>query len=544
MRQYPGGRKSLNILVSDSLSEEGLSLLRQHARVDLKTGLEEEELVRVIGDYDALIVRSGTRVTAPVIEAGRKLRVIGRAGVGVDNIDVPRATQSGIIVINVPGGNTVSAAEHTLALLASLARHIPAASSAMRSKEWNRQCYLGVELNGKTLGLVGLGRIGGEVARRARALGLKIIACDPYISTERAEKIGVDLVTLHELLARADFVSLHTPFGPATHHLIGAAELAAMKPGARLINCARGGLVDEAALYHALVEGKLAGAALDVFEQEPPGESPLLELENVIATPHLGALTREAQVNVAVQVAGQVIKALHGEPVSSAVNVPALLPEALEELEPFLPLMRVLGCFYMRLFGGPVQEIEICYSGEIASLPLAPLTTSCLTGLLEGIVGDQVNWVNAPHIARSRGIRVREVSTASVKNYSNLITLTVRDGKTEWSIAGTLLNHCDMRIVRIGDYRIEVVPSPYMLVTTHGDRPGVVGKVGTLLGEESVNIASMQLGRKSAGGEAMMVLQVDGHVPAETVKKLERLDVITTARYVEIPKTLSRGRFC
>lgn len=526
----------MKILVSDPLSPEGIGLLQEHARVDVKTGLSPDELRKIIGDYDALVVRSSTRVTRPLIEAGNNLKAIGRAGVGVDNIDVQAATEKGIIVINVPEGNTVSAAEHTLALLTSLARHIPAACNSVRKREWKREDYLGVELYQKILGLVGLGRIGGEVARRARAMGMKILAYDPYISTERAEKIGADLVALNELLVQADFISLHLPLVPETRHLIGAAEFALMKPGARLINCARGGLVDEEALHRALADGKVAGAALDVLEKEPPFDSPLLDLENVIITPHLGALTREAQINVAIQVAEQVIKALHGEPVISAVNVPALMPEVMSELEPFLPLMRVMGGFYMRMFGGSVQEIEISYSGEIASLPLAPLTTSCLIGLLQGIVGGQVNWVNAPHLARSRGIRIKETSTASVKNYSNLITLTVRDGKTEHSIAGTLINYNDMRIVQIGDYRIEVVPSRYMLVTTHNDRPGVVGKVGTLLGSENVNIASMQLGRKSAGGEAMMVLQVDDSVPAETLDKLKRLDVITTARFVELPE--------
>ncbi len=526
----------MKILVSDPLSPEGVALLQQQARVDIRTGLAQEQLIELIGDYDALIVRSSTRVTAPVIEAGKQLKVIGRAGVGVDNIDVPKATEKGIVVINAPEGNTISAAEHTLALLTALARHIPAASWSVKQKKWKREAYLGVELNRKNLGLIGLGRIGSEVARRGRALGMKVLGYDPYISAEHAEKSGVEMLPLPALLQQADFVSLHLPLNPATRHLLGAAEISLMKPGARLINCARGGLVDEAALYRALVEGKIAGAALDVMEKEPPSDNPLVDLENVIITPHLGASTREAQVNVAVQVAEQVLKALRGEPNVSAVNVPVLMPETMAGLRPFLPLMRVLGGFYMRLFGGSIRELELTYSGQIASLPLAPLTTSCLIGLLQGVVGGQVNWVNAPHIARSRGIKIKETATATVKNYGNLITLAVRDGENGHTIAGTLLNQGDMRIVRVDNYRIEVVPARYMIVTTHNDRPGVVGKVGTLLGEENVNIASMQLGRTAAAGEAMMVLQVDDFITAETMNKLNQLDVIDTARFVELPE--------
>lgn len=525
----------MKILVSDPLSPQGIELLQQHARVELKPNLHPEELQEIIAGYDALIVRSHTRVTGPIIKAGRRLKVIGRAGVGVDNIDVPQATAQGIMVVNVPEANTISAAELTLALLASLARNIPGANSSVKVGEWSRQKFLGVELNQKTLGLIGLGHVGGEVGRRARALGMNVLAYDPYISDGYAAKIGVELVDLPHLLKQGDFISLHVPLIPATRHLIGAQEIALMKPGSRLINCARGGVVDEQALYAALCEGRIAGAALDVFEQEPPVNSPLLKLDQVIATPHLGALTREAQANVALQVAEQVINALKGKPVTSAVNLPALMPEAASALEPFLPLMWLLGYFYMQMFGGSINEIEITYCGEIASLPLFPLTASCLTGLLQEIVEVQVNQVNAPHIAQRRGIQIKEVSTASAKNYRNMIVISVRDGRKTCRLAGTLLNRDDLRIVQIGDFRIEVVPARYMLVTTHHDRPGVVGKVGTLLGEEQINIASMQLGRSSAGGQAMMVLQVDSPVSAEVVKKLEQLNVVSMARFIELP---------
>jgi len=523
----------LKVLVSDSLSGEGLDYLKENAEVDFKPDISPEELLEQIGKYDALVVRSRTKVKAEVIEAGKKLKVIGRAGVGVDNIDVDKATEKGIIVVNAPHGNTISAAEHAIALLTSLARNIPVANSSVKRGEWKRSEHIGVELNNKTLGVVGLGRIGSEVARRARAMGMKIMGYDPYISSEQAEKMGVDMVAFEDLLKQSDFITLHLPLGSSTHHLIGEKEIAMLKPDVRIVNCARGGLIDEDALCSALQDGKVAGAALDVFEQEPPESCKLLELDNVIATPHLGALTQEAQANVAYQVSEQVIKALQGDPIVSAVNVPALMPEKRVALEPYLPLMRVMGSFYLQMFGGSIDEIEFTYSGDVSSLPLAPMTISCLIGFLRHVVGDGVNWVNAPYIAKQRGIVVKESSTTEAKNYSNLITIKARSGNEEHNLAGTILNN-EMRIVRVDDYRIEIIPSKYMLVTTHHDRPGVVGKIGSLLGEEKVNIASMQLGRKTAGGEAMMVLQVDEEMSSESLEKVESLDIIDTARFVVI----------
>lgn len=521
----------MKVLVSDSLSMEGLDLLNEQVDVDYKPEITPDQLLAEIGVYDALVVRSRSKVTASVIEAGKNLKVIGRAGVGVDNIDVEKATEKGIIVVNAPHGNTISAAEHAIALLTSLARNVALANESVKRGEWKRTEHTGVELNKKTLGVVGLGRIGSEVARRARAMSMKIIGYDPYITDEQAEKIGVTMVDFEELLKQSDFITLHLPLGSSTHHLIGAKEIAILKPGVRIINCARGGLIDEDALYSALKEGRVAGAALDVFEQEPPENCSLLELDNVIVTPHLGALTEEAQTNVALQVSEQVVKALQGEPIVSAVNVPTLMPEKKAALEPFLPLARVMGSFYLQMFGGSVDEIEFTYSGEIASMPLGPMTISSLIGFFRHIVGDGVNWVNAPHIAKSRGIAVKETSTTEVKNYNNLITLKGRAGNDEHLISGTLLNN-EMRLVRVDDYRIEIVPDKYMLVTTHNDRPGVVGKIGTLLGNEGVNIASMQLGRKTAGGEAMMVLQVDDKMGTEVLDKVIGLDIITSARFV------------
>ncbi len=526
----------MRILVSDPLSPEGIAYLKKFATVDEKTGLSEAELLAIIGEYDALVVRSGTRVTAAVIDAGKKLKVIGRAGVGVDNIDVDRATERGVIVINAPEGNTISAAEHAVAMLATLARNIPEAHCALKSGRWERGRFMGVELHQKVLGIIGLGRIGSEVARRARAMGMSVLAYDPYISPEQAEKLGATLLPLDELLKNADFISLHLPCNKSTYHLIGEAELAAMKQGVRIVNCARGGLIDEKALYEALKSGKVAGAALDVFEKEPPLDNPLLSLPNVIVTPHLGASTREAQVNVAVQVAEQVALALRGEPVISAVNLPAMLPEVMDKVKPFLPLMKLLGSFYIQLFGGQIEEVELEYAGTLAAIPVNPLTRACLMSILSYILGEQVNYVNAPLIARSRGIKVRETVNANLENFTNMAVLTVKSAGAVHTLGGTLFNKSDIRIVRIGDYRIEVIPSAHMLVCTYIDKPGVIGRVGTFLGANNINIAGMQVGRQSIGGEAVMVLQVDDPIGPDLLKELEMLDGILTTRFVQLNK--------
>ncbi len=524
----------MKILVSDSLSSEGIAYLEKCATVDQITGLSETELIERIGEYDALVVRSGTKVTAPVIDAGRKLKVIGRAGVGVDNIDVDRATERGVIVINAPEGNTISAAEHAIAMLTSMARNIPEAHGALKNGRWERGRFMGVELYQKVLGIVGFGRIGSEVAKRARAMGMTIIAYDPFISSEQAETLGTTLLPLEEVLQKADFITLHLPCTKSTYHLIGSAEFALMKPGARIVNCARGGLIDEKALWEALNSRKLAGAALDVFESEPPLENPLLNLSNVVVTPHLGASTREAQVNVAVQVAEQVSLALRGEPVISAVNLPAMLPEVMAEVKPYLPLMKLLGSFYIQVFGGQIEEVELEYAGTLARVPVTPLTRACLIGFLSYILGEQVNYVNAPLIARGRGIRVRETTNENIENFANLVVLTVKSGGVSHTLSGTLFNQQDIRIVRIGEYRIEVVPSPHMLFCTYIDKPGVIGRVGTFLGVNNINIAGMQVGRQSIGGEAVMVLQVDDPVTLELMKELERLDGVLTTRFVQL----------
>ncbi|MBS3886392.1 MAG: phosphoglycerate dehydrogenase [Firmicutes bacterium] len=524
----------MKVLVSDQISDLGVAKLREKALVDVKTDMTPEQLVAVISQYDALVVRSSTKVTRQVLEAGTNLKVVGRAGVGVDNIDVEAATERGIIVINAPEGNTISAAEHTIAMMTSLARNIPDASTSMKKGEWKRSKFMGVELYKKTLGVVGIGRIGSEVIKRAKAMDMDILAYDPYIAAERAEKMGVTLTSLEEIYRKADFITVHTPLTKATKHMIGKKELAMMKDGVRIINCARGGLIDENALYDALVSGKVAGAALDVFEEEPVSCNPLCSLSSVIATPHLGASTEEAQVNVAVQVAEQVANALLGEPLVSAVNVPVIPPETLADVKPFIPLLKKLGSFYTQVFNGQVEAVEILYSGEIANYPVTPLTNSFLIGLLSVILQETVNYVNAPVIAKQRGIKVREVVSKTVENFTNLITVTIKTADGTQTIAGTLFNRDDIRIVQIGKYRIEVIPSRYMLVTTYMDMPGVIGRFGITLGNHNINIAGMQVGRQSIGGEAVMVLQVDSPVSEEIIAKLQELDAIMSIRFVRL----------
>ncbi|MGI5876304.1 MAG: phosphoglycerate dehydrogenase [Dethiobacteria bacterium] len=529
--------KKYKVLVSDPVSDEGIRLITEVAQVDVRTGLSEEEIVKIIGEYDGLLVRSGTQVTAKVIAAGKKLKVIGRAGVGVDNIDVQKATEQGIFVINAPGGNTISATEHSLALMLAMARNVPAASRSLKEGLWQRNKFMGVELYNKTLGIIGLGRIGSEVAKRARAFGMDVLAYDPYISAESAEKLGIVSTNLEEVLAKSDFITIHVPKTSSTQNMIGAREFSLMKDGVRIINCARGGIINENALYEAIVSGKVAGAALDAFEEEPPPkDSPLLQLEQVLATPHLGASTQEAQVNVSVQVAEQIVHVLKGEPVLMAVNVDVSPPEVLAEVEPYITLMKTLGSFYMQVFNGSVEEIEVTYSGGIAEYPVGPLTTALLIGFLQVMLNNNINFVNAPVIAKSRGIKIRELTSKTTSIYQNLVTVKVTTSKGSFTIAGTLFEGSDIRIIQIGDYRIEVVPSRYMLVCKYIDKPGVIGKAGTILGKNEINIASMQVGRQKIGGEAVMVLQVDNYIPEEVLKELEEVESIISTRFVEIKR--------
>jgi len=526
------------VLVSDKLSEEGLEALRRDPEVEVvvKTDLSPADLKQEIGAAHALLVRSATKVTAEVLASAGKLMVIGRAGVGVDNIDVEAATRRGIVVCNSPEGNTAAAAEHTWALMLSLARSIPAANASLAAGEWKRSAFMGVELLNKTLGVIGLGKIGGEVAVRAGAFGMKVLGYDPFVSADHAARLGVEMVELDDLLAKSDFITIHVALTKDTRHLLDAAAIAKVKPGVRIINCARGGVVDETALAAAIREGRVAGAGLDVFEKEPPTDSPLLGLKNVVLTPHLGASTEEAQLKVAVDVAHQVLDVLHGRPARSAVNVIPVSAESLRTLEPYLPLAEKMGRLQGQLAEGPLTSVELIYAGQLADEDARLLTPAFLKGLLEPILDEPVNLVNAAVVAKARGARVIESRSREPEDYVSLITARVTTGDQEHSLSGTLFGRSEPRIVRMDQYRVDFVPSGFMLVSMHIDKPGMIGKVGTLLGQHSINIAGMHVGRseRKRGGPSVMVLALDNPIPPDILAQLRQVDGITTATLVEL----------
>lgn len=517
------------ILVADPLAEDGLERLRRAGEVTVVSKLGEAELIQRIPDFDALVVRSETRVTAAILEAGRRLRVVGRAGVGVDNIDVPTATRRGILVVNTPHGNIVAAAEHTIALLFALARWVPQADASVKRGEWTRSKFLGTEIRAKTLGIIGLGNVGSEVAKRAHGLEMEVIAYDPVVSVERAELFNVELVALNELLERSDFVTVHIPLVEANRNLIGASELALMKPTARLINTSRGGIVDETALYEALKSEQLAAAASDVFEKEPAGENPLFTLSNFVATPHIAASTAEAQVSVAFDVAEEVAAVLAGDLPRYAVNAPALPPEELAYLRPFANLTERLATLYTQLFSGRVSAIELDFDGELAEHDVNLLVAAAIKGVLQPFTEDRINQVNARLIASGRGVKLVERRNPARGSYASLVTLRI-DGH---ELAGTVLMG-EPRAVRIDSFRVDLVPAGRFLVSQHSDRPGLVGRVGTILGEHDVNIASMQVGRDGPRGNAMMILAVDDPVGADVLKRLREVNGMSDLRYVEL----------
>jgi D-3-phosphoglycerate dehydrogenase / 2-oxoglutarate reductase len=523
------------VLVSDPIDQIGIDILSQVAQVEVNTSLSPEELVNVIGDYDALMIRSGTRVTKAVIEAGNNLKIIGRAGVGVDNVDVPEATRRGIVVVNSPEGNTIAAAEHALAMMMSLSRYIPSADASVKSGEWKRKDFTGVEVYKKTLGVVGLGKIGSHVATVARAMGMKLLAYDPFISADRAEQLGCRLVELDFLFREADYITLHIPKTPETANLINAATLATMKPTARIINCARGGIIHEADLAQALRDGVIGGAALDVYASEPLGESELRDLgKNVILTPHLGASTEEAQVNVAIDVAEQIRDVLLGLPARSAVNIPGLRPEVLEKLGPYLQLAETLGNLVGQLAGGRVEELTVRIQGDFASGDSKPIMIAALKGLLSNALRERVNYVNASIEAKERGIHVIETRDEDSRDYAGSLNLTAKGSLGEHSATGVLLGGSEIRITDIDDFPINVPPTQHMLFTLHRDMPGIIGKIGSLLGSFNVNIASMQVGRKIVRGDAVMVLSLDDPLPEGILEEIIKEDGIRDAYTVNL----------
>jgi D-3-phosphoglycerate dehydrogenase len=527
-----------NILIPDDLSAAGLELLQADPQICIHAAkkMPRADVLDKIADYDALIVRSETKVDSEVIEKGARLRVVGRAGIGVDTIDVDAATRRGIIVMNTPQANTTATCEHTVAMMLALARSIPQADASVRHGEWTRSKFMGVQLLGKTLGVIGLGRIGTQVAKRAQAFGMEVIAFDPYVSEDAARANKVMLVSLDELLAQADFVTLHSSLTQGSRGLLDEAAIAKMKPGARVINVARGALVDSDALCKALMEGKLGGAALDVFEEEPPSaDHPLFKLPNVVVTPHLGASTAEAQRDVSIQIVEQVIDALHDRDVRNAVNFPPIDPAALPVVRPYLVLAEKLGALQANLMEGRLHKVEVEYRGPDVAPHVKPLTVALLRGLLAPMLGsDRVNFVNAPIIANERGILVTQALNIVSEDYTNLVSCRITTDTEERTIAGTLFDGTEPHIVQIDGFRIDAVPFGLVLVISSRDVPGVIGRVGTILGANYVNIAEYRLGRTRAGDRALSFINLDNPVPDYAMKALTDLPEVVSVKQMSL----------
>jgi D-3-phosphoglycerate dehydrogenase len=532
----PGGRFStaMKILVTDPIADAGIERLRE-AGHEVETGddLAGDDLLAAVGDANALIVRSGTEVTTEVFEAADDLVIVGRAGIGVDNIDVDAATEHGVIVANAPEGNVRAAAEHTVAMLFATARSIPQAHTRLKAGDWAKGDYLGTELSGKTLGVVGLGRVGQEVARKLDALGMDLLVYDPYITEDRARQLGAELGELDEVLARADAVTVHTPLTPETEGLLGEAELANLE-GGYLVNCARGGVVDEPALAAAVEDGVLAGAAVDVFAEEPvePG-NPLPSVEDVVVTPHLGASTAAAQENVATSTAEQVLAAFEGRPVANALNAPSIDESAFSRLRPYVELAGTAGKLAAQLLDERIERVEIEYNGDVAEEDVEFVTASALKGVFEPLEW-QVNAVNAPRIAEERGVSVTESKSRQAADFQSLLTVTVADGDAEVSVSGTLFTGEEPRIVRIDGFRVDAIPHGHMLVARNRDEPGVIGFIGTVLGEHDINIAGMFNGRETIGGEALTVYNLDDPVSGDVLATLEGDDRLIEAQYISL----------
>ena len=523
----------MKILVTDGVSPKGIEILQKAGfETVIKDKLPAEELLEIIPDFDGLIVRSASKVTKEVIERAKKLKIVGRAGVGTDNIDINAATAHGIMVINSPGGNTIAATEHTMGMMMAMARNIAVANETMQHGEWNRKKYTGVELRGKTLGVIGLGRIGSGVATRALAFDMNVIGYDPYVNEERAHSLGIKVVSLDELIKQSDFITVHMPLTPKTKGMLNKDNIAKMKNGVRLINCARGGIINEQDLADAVKSGHVAGAAIDVFESEPIDPNhPLIGLPGVTLTPHLGASTVEAQVGVSVDVAQGIVAALNGEPVSTAVNMAPVSPQTMKFIKPYLDLAERLGCTACSLADGPISEVTIKYNGEIADVDTKMITIAAIKGMLNPILESNVNYVNAPSLAKERNIKITEIKDKAVENFANLITISITSsGKTE-TIQGTLFGE-EGRIVSINSYRVDVDPHARILICPHINRPGVIGTIGSLLGYANINISGMQVGKTKIAGTSMMVLTIDNEIPDTVMQQIINLDGIFDAKLV------------
>lgn len=526
----------MKVLISDSLSERGVEILKKAGlNVDVKTKLTPAQLIEEIPNYDGLIIRSATKVTKDVIAAAKNLKVIGRAGSGLDNVDLPAATKRGIVVMNTPGGNTVTTAEHSFSLLMSMARQIPQANASVKSGKWEKNKFMGMELFNKTIGIIGIGQIGSYVAKLAQGANMTVIAYDAFLSPENAKKLGVEVVDLDTLFSRADIITLHVPMTTETKHMINAAAIQKMKHGVRIINCARGGIVNETDLFEALKSGKVAAAAFDVFEKEPVDPAnPLLTLENFICTPHLGAATTEAQENVAWAIAEQIVDFLVRGVVRYAVNLPSISADLLPKVQPYVELAEKLGSFLGQTAEGGIEKVTIEYHGEAADLQTSPITLAAVKGLLAPILEETVNYVNAPSIAKERGIEVNEAKSSDAGNFSSLISIKVKSGGQTKVVSGSIFNKKEPRFVEIDGMSLEVVPEGDMLYLFNEDKPGVIGGLGQLLAKNQINISRMQLGRERAGGKAISVVGVDTVVSPEVLKDLKSIPHVLSVKRIKL----------
>ncbi len=527
----------MKVLISDNLSPAGAQILRDAGlEVDINTGLAPEELKKIVGNYDGLVIRSATKVTADIIAAAGKLRVVGRAGIGLDNVDIPAASQKGIVVMNAPDGNATTAAEHAIAMIMSLSRNIPQATASMKAGKWEKKSFMGREVTGKTLGIFGIGRIGAIVANRAQGLRMKVIAYDPHMPKDLVDKLGVELVSIEDLAKRSDYITVHVPLTKETDKVLSTEFFKNMKKDAMFIDCARGGVCDEAALYKALVDGEIAGAALDVFAVEPTNmeNCPMLGLNNFICTPHLGASTTEAQENVALTIAEQVADYLKTGVIANAVNVPSVSGDVLAQVGPYITLGEMLGSLHMQIAKGSVQDVSIEYSGDLADMNTSPITVAFLKGLFTPILQEAVNYVNAPVIAKERGIRVVESRTEQSDDFTNTLTIRVKSSESENVLVGTVFGKKEPRLVRLNAFRLEALPAGPMLLVYNKDVPGVIGELGTTLGKAGVNISRMTVGREEASEQNVIFLNTNVPISKELLADVQALEYIDGAIALEM----------
>lgn len=524
----------MKVFVSNDISQKGIALLQEHFDVDVEKNLTEEELIKVIPKYDGIVTRSQMKFTKKVIDAATKLKVIGRAGVGVDNIDISAATAKGIVVVNAPEGNTIAATEHTVAMMMAMTRHIPQAHQSIQEGRWDRKSFDGIQVQGKTLGIIGVGRIGSRVAKRMQAMEMKTIGYDPYITEERARQVGVQLVDFDTLLKESDYITIHTPLTKETERMINEDTIKKMKDGVRIVNCARGGCVDGQAVAAGLKSGKIAGAAIDVYPEEPltKENNPYLGLLNVVQTPHLGASTLEAQIGVAVDVAEGVIDALEGRPVMTAVNMAPIPKQVIDVIKPYFDLAERMGTVGIYRAEGRVEEIQLEYTGTLAETETQALTTAFLKGLLNPILQDSVNYVNAPTIAKKRNIEVKETKSNTAGYFTTAITARIKTDKGEHTIVGTLFDQKEAKIVQIDQYRVDISPRGYLLLAPHVDKPNMIGQIATILGKAGINIASMQVGKTTEEGLNIMVIAVATDIPNDIMLQIKGIEGIQDVKLI------------